>query len=263
MKRPMFLAIALSFLMLFIARTFSQPVLPDSGQLAALQTLQIQYNNGLAVHWGNELGTPDMVILGKARSLDSDPVRSGSIFLAALNALLVQADVSDTWEQVRVAQFNGVTYIRFQQRYKTIPVDGGEYVVTVLPGAKVLSASGSFFRNINIDTHPLITVAEARSVASANVAFGYSLKDSLLSSSLSVVRRDSMYHLAWIMQIPETASLVSWRYIVDAKTGAILDQYRQILGVDGSAQGYNHSPCIDYSPSSVTLHDLAGDAQLE
>ncbi|HUI08761.1 MAG TPA: T9SS type A sorting domain-containing protein [Bacteroidota bacterium] len=261
MKRLML--ITFSFIMLLSTGSFSQATSPDSSQLAALLTLQIQLNNSLAVHWSDELGTPDMVVFGKPRMFDTDPVHSGSMFLATLKALLGQADGTDSWVQKRIAQFEGVTYIRFQQEYEAVPVDGGEYVVTVLPGGKVLSVSGNFYKSINIDAHPLITAVQAKSAALASVAFGYSLKDSLRSSTLTVVRRDGAFHLAWILQMPEAASLVSWTYLVDAKTGTILDQYRCLLGVDGSANAFIHSPCIDYSSSSVTLHDLAGDSQLE
>ena len=240
---------------------FSQDYSPDSIQVAALSLLEARFDSSLGVHWDNELGTPDILTFGSPRAFDPDPILSATKFLSELHGLLQPRETIDTWDQILAQHYAGVTYVRFAQKYKEIDVEGGEYVITVLSGGKVLSLSGHHHRGIAIDIQPKISDNQALKIALTNVQTGFQLGDVVLASKVSIVRTNGAYHLAWKLRVPEANSPVEWTYVVEAKTGVILDRYRMILGATGQANVYPTTSCIS-GIQPATLYDLSVSGNL-
>jgi hypothetical protein len=235
---------------------FAQGYSPDSLQIAALASLEATFDSSLAVHWDSDLGTPDIVTFGSPRAFDADPVLSATKFLRELSVLLLPRESIDTWDLIQTQQYGGVTYVRFAQKYKQIDIDGGEYVITVLKGGKILSLSGHQHRGIAVDAQPAISSTQALKIAVTHVQTGFQLKDSVLASTIAIVRENGAYYLGWKLRVPEANFPVEWMYVVEAKTGSILNRYRMILGATGQATVYQTSPCLS-GTQSATLNNLS------
>lgn len=253
------IALVLLGIVAIASLSFGQ-ILPDSSQLAALKDLYSRYDSSFAVHWDEKNGTADIITLGKPRSFALDPVVSAQTFLQEIQGLLKKRYVVDEL-QVQQSQTNdGIRYVRFKQYYKGVPVGGGEYVVTLLPGRKVQSALGGFYKDIHVDVTPKLSAQQALSVARQNRPANVELKDSLKASQLVVYPKDGAYHLAWELRPANATGFGEWVYIVDASDGTILNRYNEVMHEISSsnliplpqANVYLHHPYIDASYTLVS-----------
>jgi Zn-dependent metalloprotease len=141
-----------------------------------------------------------------------------------------------------------------------VPVNGGEYVVTVLPGGKVQSALGGFFKTIQIDISQKISVQQALSFARHNVPPKVVLKDSVNYFQLIVYPKDTTYFLAWELRISPTQDIGEWIYVIDASNGALLERRNSIINElshggedEPQANVYLHHPYIDQNYTNLYL----------
>jgi len=210
---------------------------PDSTRLAAVKELNNRFNNSFAVHWNEQSGTADIITLSKPISFGESPIASATSFLQEFKPVLRKRDSDDELAVDRSVEKRGIHYVRFKQYYKGLPVRGGEYVVTVLSGAKVQLALGGFYSGIQINVAPQLTVQQALSFALKSPPFNAILKDSLKSYKLLVYPKDGMYFLAWEIHPAKVEGSGEWVYIVNSSDGTILTRFDQVINE------------IQYSPS--------------
>jgi len=262
----------LSFLLVAFIGIFSftsGQISPDSIQSAALSNLRAKMKNGLGVNWNEKTGTPDIIRFTIPHSFSSEPVASAKLFLKEIKGVL-KAEINDELVLQRTNKDDDIHYMRFGQFYKNIPVCGGEYLVTVLPGGKVQSASGKFHKNISIDVKPTVNEKEAFKSAIQNPPKNVNLKDSLSSSRLIIYPKDSVYFLAWELEIPSSQEGEEWIYVIDAANGIVLSKLSTVINETFSvmlptsqANVYLHHPYIDanYTYMSPINVDYSGYIQ--
>ena len=68
--------------------------------------------------------------------------------------------------------------------------------VSVFVDGRVQTALGSYQKDIDLDITPVINVNQAFNIALEN-PFKTTLKDSLISSELVILPKDSLYYLVW------------------------------------------------------------------
>ncbi len=220
MKKIFSLLIAI----MFGVYSFAQPQTgPDSTQLAALLNLQLKMQNNIGVNWNEHTGTPDVITLSKSYSFASDPIISAKLFFKEIKNLLKKKDIEDDLIIERTTQLDSIKHLRFKQYYKGIPVNGGEYVITVLPNGKIKSALGSFYKNINVNVTPILSLQDAYNVAKLNVPPNIVFKDTLEFSELIIYPQNGEHFLAWQLEIPTTQDGENWRYVIDASGGLVLN----------------------------------------
>jgi Zn-dependent metalloprotease len=227
---------------------------PDSIQLIAFSSIRAKMNNGIGVNWNEKTGTPDIIMLATPHSYASEPVTSANLFLKEIKGLLKKDESNDDLVLQRANKDEDIHYLRFDQFYKNIPVRGGEYLVTVLPGGKVQSALGKFHKNITIEITPMINVKEAFIFAKQNPPKDVTLKDSIVSSQLIIYPKDSLCFLAWELNILSSQDGEEWVYVIDASNGTVLNRISTLINESFSvmlpqSQGnvYLHHPYIDTS----------------
>ena len=226
---------------------------PDSVQLTALSNLQQKMNNSLGVHWNKKNGTPDIITLEKPRSYSTDPITSAKLFLNEMKNIMKKKDIDDKFIFQRVSKDSTIEYVNFEQSYKNIPVLGGNYVITVLPGGKVQSALGNFHKDIAINVKPKLNVNQVFNNAKENPPQNLALKDSLISSQLIIYPQDSSYFLSWELRIPSTDEAEDWIYIIDASNGKILSSHSTAINeIYSQANVYLHHPYIDASYTHIS-----------
>ncbi len=251
------IVLAICFI-LFSLGLFGQ-IRPDSSQLSAIKNITGSLDNSFAIHWQNKNGTADIITFGKPRAFAQDPVVSAQRFLHEIRGVLKQREADDELQTDRIQTSNKVSYVRFKQMYKGIPVNGGEYVVTVLLGGKIQSALGGFFKDIQLDVIPKLSVQQALSFALLNPPPSAVLKDSLDASRLIIHSKDNVYHLAWELRIPELKNFGEWIYIIDASNGEVLDRVSAVINEtfavmqrQPQANVYLHHPYIDASYTFIS-----------
>ena len=251
MKR--FISIFLFTILFGIFNYTESQLRPDSVQLTALSNFQQKMNNPIGLHWNNKTGTPDIITFEKPHSYSTDPTTSAKLFLNEVKGLFKKSETDDKFVFKRVNKDSSIQYIHFEQSYKNIPVIGGNYVITVLPGGKVQSALGNFHKDISISITPKFTVDQAFISAKENSPKNLKLVDSLISSGLIVYPKDSSYFLAWELRIPTSQKAVDWIYIINASDGKILSsQSTAINEVYSQANVYLHHPSIDASYTHIS-----------
>ncbi len=215
-----------SFLLVVLLSVFNftqGQVNPDSTQLEALKNFRERMNNNLGVNWNEKTGTPDIITFSNPYSFATEPTTSARLFLKEIKNLLRKKDIEDNLNLQRIIQTDSIKHIRFGQYYKNVPVQGGEYVISVLPGGKVQSALGKFHKNISISILPVLTENQALVIAIQNPPENYDLKDSLILYRLIVLPKGNEYFLAWELEIPSYQNDEHWIYTIDASNGTILN----------------------------------------
>lgn len=232
---------------------------PDSVQLTALSNLQKKMNNTLGVHWNDKTGTPDIITFNKPYSYASDELNSAKLFLKDIENILQKKNVNDDFVLQGINTDSSLQYIHFTQTYKKIPVLGGNYVVTVLPGGKVQSVLGSFYKDISLDITPNLPANRAFNSAKQNPPKSLSLQDYLISSRLVIYPKDSLYVLAWELELHTSQEGENWIYLIDALTGNVLssrstavNELSTLFLPAHDANVYLHHPYIDGSYTYIS-----------
>ncbi len=232
---------------------------PDTTQLAALSDLLVKMNNNLGVNWNEKTGTPDVITFEKPHIFDSEPTASARLFLEEIKSLLKKNEIEDDFILQRINKNDSIQYFRFNQYYKNIPVQGGEYVITLLPGGKVQCALGKFYKDICLNVNPILNENDAFIFAKQNPPLKTELKDSLSSYKLIILPKDNEYYLAWELNIPTTQAGENWIYVIDASSGRILknkgtviNEISTLLVPQSQANIYMRHPYLDPNYSYIS-----------
>lgn len=151
-------------------------------QQAALQTLKTNAAApNMTARWNDFGGSPDVIYDFASQPFSGTPEEAGRAFLSQNAALFGISNVNDL-QLFSQTQALGGYLLRFKQTFNGIDVkDGG--VGLVLNGNKqVVMASGPYFRDVNVNTTPALSAAQAKSAVDADLARYHSnLLDSLSS----------------------------------------------------------------------------------
>lgn len=106
----------------------------------------------------NSIGTPSQIKFSKESDIQAD-----EIFSLLSDDFGFSED--DEYRLYKTEQDNiGFTHYRYQQYYKGVPVDGGEYLVHEKDGT-VNTANGNFYTGFDIDVNPSITEPDGLEMA--------------------------------------------------------------------------------------------------
>lgn len=234
---------------------------PDSTQIAGVAGLQMRLNIAVGINWNDYTGTPDMITLAVPVTFSSDPRESAQFFLRELGEIHKENSENDRLEFHSLKENKGISYLKFKQTFKGVPVIGGEYVVTVQKGGGVQAALGLFHKEIQLDVVP--TMAAPAALAAARQDSPQELRDSLRESRLVVYPKGEKYFLAWELRIPTAIGFGEWMFVVDARTSAILTKQSTVINElpmrvpVPDADVYSRHPSLDTSTTYISDFNVA------
>ena len=188
------------------------------------------------------IGTDPEHALPKAKELgaQASSEQVARSFLGTYGKLFGLKDQSSELTVKRqMAAVEGGSVVRFQQRYKGIPVLAGELNVQLDKDQNVLSANGEILPDLNVDVTPKLGAGAAKQNALAVVAKSYKLKESELEVSEPELwifnqallggpgARISV--LVWRMEVtPKELKPIRELVLVDAQLGATALHFNQV-----------------------------------
>ncbi|MBV9959339.1 MAG: M36 family metallopeptidase, partial [Acidobacteria bacterium] len=213
---------------------------PQQAALQALKTSAAAPN--MTARWNDFGGSPDVLYDFASQSFSGTPEQAGRAFLAQNAALFGIQNVNDL-QLFSQTQALGGTLLRFKQTYNGIDVKDGGIGLVLNGNNQVVMASGPYFRDVNVNTTPTLSAAQARSAVDADLArYRSSLLDSLgsqfqaanniLSQQLGAVNNEQPrlgiyptangYRLVWKVAKLSTNPFGVYLYSVDANTGEVV-----------------------------------------
>ncbi|MBL30239.1 MAG: hypothetical protein CMC81_03215 [Flavobacteriaceae bacterium] len=121
----------------------------------------------------------------------------------------------------------GLTHIKFEQKFKNIPVYGKEIIVHLNKDKSVKSLTGSFIPSpIDIDTKPSKTPYDIKKRLPKifNIKKDELIKENdPLNPDLVIYKKNNKNFLAWTVSL-FTSKIDRWEIFIDDKTGEILDK---------------------------------------
>lgn len=115
---------------------------------------------------------------------------------------------------------DGLNFVKVQQTYRGLPVDGTGYGTSVLPGRAVGSMIGKFLPNIRISTSPVVS-AETAGVRAIRALAPMEVRP-ISTAKLVILVRDLAPRLAWSVQVQSVGSFASWTVLIDSRDGEVL-----------------------------------------
>ncbi len=150
----------------------------------------------------------------------------------------------------------GTRHARLQQTWRGLPVLGGECTVSLGGDGDVRLVLGSFIEGISADVTLRVSEGAARAAALARLPG--SAGDYDTESRLAVVRRAGADRLVYEVRAGARRNPVARQILVDAASGAVLEETDLALRVTGSGCIYRLNPdTLDFE--TVPFQRLAGD----
>ena len=238
-------------------------------QLAALETFKANAaGSNPTVRWNDFGGSPDVLMDFASAPSAGTPEEAGRAFLAANAGLFGISNVADLRLVSNVAALGG-HLLRFQQTYNGVDVRNGGVGLVMNANNQVVMASGPYFRDVNVNTEPTVSAADASRAAAADLAqFSVALPqsaldllkptyESFLSQTSAVSKLEPKlgvyptadgYRLVWKVAKVSTNPFGVYMISVDAHTGEIVARrdyvkYQQDP-LANTGDIYPTSPCL-------------------
>lgn len=139
-------------------------------QVQALNDLKAAVNApNMTARWNDFGGSPDIMYDFASPAAGGTPEEAARAFISQNAALFGISDIN-TIRVFSQKKALGGTLIRFQQVFSGIPVTNGGIGVVMNKDNQVIAVSGPFFRDVNVDTHPALSAAQARDAANTDLA---------------------------------------------------------------------------------------------
>ncbi len=212
-------------------------------QLAAADALKNASNaQNMKIRWNEFGGSPDVVYDFASQSFPGSPEEAGRAFIAQ-NAALFGVSSQDNLVLFNQSKALGGNLLRFKQTFNGIDVKDGGIGLVLNGGNQVIMASGPFFRDVNVNTTPSISAAQARSAVDADIL---RFRSSLLASvsnlfqaannlvaqqlggigneqpKLGIYPTADGYRLIWKVAKVSTNPFGVYLYSIDAHTGEVI-----------------------------------------
>ncbi|MDQ3042463.1 MAG: hypothetical protein M3R11_08825, partial [Acidobacteriota bacterium] len=138
-------------------------------QLSALENLKQATNaTNAKIRWNEFGGSPDAIYDFASAPSQLAPEDAARAFLSSNSALFGISDVS-TLRVFTNREALGGHLIRFQQTVGGIDVKDGGIGIVMNANKQVIMASGPYFRDVNVNTTPTLSVEQARNAADVDL----------------------------------------------------------------------------------------------
>ena len=235
---------------------------PNGGDAAALTAELQQATSGKArLAYSNDTGAAtfaggtEAMPLAAARA--GTPAQIARGFVDRYGPLFGVADPQSDLTELQVFKSVTNTAIRYQQRYRGIPVLAGELAVQVAPNGSVLSTTGEAEPALSLDVAASVPASAATDTARA-IAVKYDGADAATLTTTvpelwiydpSLIGADGPpgARLVWRLEVRTTLGDVDRLVLIDAHTGAVALQFSQV------EQAKNRRVCDNANVPSSTV----------
>jgi Zn-dependent metalloprotease len=221
------------------------------------QALASRSAGPLAVSWSKRNGTPES-IFGKLSLPTRDASETTARRFLAENAQLFKM-TSETGDLDMARSFESPLgeHFVFEQRYKGIPVYGGQAAVHFNRAGEVVAVNNTYQPGIALESvEPRLSRADA--FARANAMFGRNTI-SQNSATLVIYRFNDSFLLAWQVVIPTDGP--TWEVFVDAQSGDLLGEPRDTNRyVNGTGQVFVVNAIVATRDNSLRDNNDAASA---
>lgn len=226
----------LYFLIVTLMLSAVQPVMAE--QTAPQTTIgpNVVYDpaTGALAFIGSDAGQP---LSAPPASLTAEMVtQSTESFISAYAGEMGLHDTSELVPTKSVQGFAGRRSVRYHQAYQGIPVFASDVFVNLTARGTVSSLTAKVSPDLQIDTHPTLTAAKAKTGALAAVATYYKMDAADLTASAPELQiydsrllgLDTAAQLVWKMVVSSWRRPVEEIVLIDAQDGSVALQYSQI-----------------------------------
>jgi len=201
----------------------------DAAANNALQQLERALGHELQVEWNTDNGTPLFLSGGLTAPQFSASHPSAQVaalsFLRDYSALFqIKEPVTELLLVKSRTDELGMTHLRFQQKYRDLPVWGCELIAHFSKDGAISSINGRYLPSFIISLIPSLTSEAAIDRAQAHLELVFGEDPNVghaNSTSLVIFPKRKNKHLAWLVSLPNRFSPNS-KCIVDAITGDVL-----------------------------------------
>ncbi|HTY88874.1 MAG TPA: M4 family metallopeptidase [Candidatus Acidoferrum sp.] len=230
---------------------------------------QLAERAGVAVTWEPRLGTPLSIRganLGRQKSFSSGKSRAvpGAGNYEA-NAIAVMDNLARFYRLQDAAQefaaappeadSLGDHHVRLAQRYRGLPVFGGDVIVHFGKDDEVYEVNGRYVPDIQVDVVPGLDAASVGRIAQQDLlALGKPAGTLSQNPQLMIFARDAQPQLAYALMLvyeDPSAGRGRWRYWIDARQGQVLLRYNDVQQIS--------PPTSNGGAATVTGSILAGE----
>lgn len=203
---------------------------PSSGltRKNALQKLEQSLGHELKIEWNADNGTP--LFLASGLTTPGFAASYPSAQAAALSFLQIHSalfQIKSPPEELRLIKSSddklGMTHLRFEQKYKDLPVWGCELIIHFNKDGAISSINGRYLPSFDLSISPVISNATAtiRARQCLQSIFGKELDSDQATPTLVIFPKGADKHLAWLVSVPNEFSPNS-KCIINAITGETL-----------------------------------------
>lgn len=262
---------------------------PDSVRQAAAAQFRADHGSDWRVRWHASAGVPATLMGGEARGYSGPPAEAGRAFLRDHKKLFGIESARRGLEVARQNASSGSARVLYRQVYQGVPVLNSGYLIAVDEAGDVYYVSGDYYPNLEVPTTSASISAQAvvrqmRFDLGSGTGFEV-LQEPRLSIYVEEKRADSTlsYHLAYEAEAKQREPLKAFRYLIDARSGNVLDKTSLILHavehgpartrgavaregrstsgggnamVNGSGEAYTTNAEAQNNPTTVTLNRL-------
>ena len=214
-----------------------------AAQLSALDELKASVNSpNMTTRWNDFGGSPDVLYDFASPAYTGTPEEAARAFVMQNHELFGVTELNN-FRVFSSRNALGGHLVRFQQTFNGVAVENGGIGIVMNANKQVIMASGPFFRDVAVNTQPLLSAAQAKAAADNDLArFHVALPaaaTNLLQNGLSIVSQQlaaveniaptlsiyptaDAYRLAWKVAKFSTNPFGLYMVTVDANSGEIL-----------------------------------------
>lgn len=214
-------------------------------QLTALANLRAVANApNMTVRWNEFGGSPDVMYDFTSAPHSGTPEQAARAFINQNASLFGVSDLNTIRLFSNVPALGG-HLLRFRQDFNGVPVHDGGIGIVMNANKQVIMASGPFFRDVNVNTQPTLSAAQARTAADADLArFAANVPEAvanLLQTGLGILTQHAApvsqlepvlgvyptsdgYRLVWKVAKFSTNPFGLYVVSVDAHTGELVNR---------------------------------------
>jgi Zn-dependent metalloprotease len=213
------------------------------------------------IQWNSEFRLPERLAGFHAAVTSSNPRQAAQNFLSAERALLLNNEEDSNLQFFRTRQAGTASHVDFQQYYQNIPVHRA--IVTVHINSGQINTVHSAYRpSLSLDLTALLTDENALAVIQQDLGSGVTIQTPISSPKKVIEIANQVPVLCWRVMVHTLQPFGGWEYLVDAKTGAIVEKNRQHRDVKGSGKVYLDNSWVTPSLSNVPFYNLDGKGYL-
>ncbi|MFC1464307.1 MAG: M4 family metallopeptidase [Candidatus Brachytrichaceae bacterium NZ_4S206] len=221
----------------------SQSVTHQPTPWDAFLALQARAGAPLHAQWDPITGIPEFLTPGDpskrlpytpTAAERGNPVAIARGFLDANRALFKLGSAMDELTLLRIEPDMQLNYahVRLNQTYKGLPVFGRQLVVHLDPSEAIVAVNGQYAPGINVETQPVLTTAEAETLAVQDLMNNQFTPDEAERAEIEVYKHrtaltvyvdgNNKATLTWRVKILSKSPLGEWDFFVNARRPVVV-----------------------------------------